>query len=75
MASLKEIVNPIFVEATPGSATALTDAEALGKFVVKIQAPAPDDPTSRHTFLFFLDRSDAMQLQKALSDALKGTAS
>lgn len=72
----RDLVNPIMVDTViPGSVTALTDAEAPGKFIVKVQALAPDDPTSRHTFLFSLDRDDAMQLQKALSNALKGTAS
>jgi hypothetical protein len=69
----KEIVKPVHIDTViPKSPGVVTTDDRPGIFIVKIQA-APD-PTSLHTFLFHLSRSDATQLQRALSIALQGTA-
>ena len=70
-----EIINPVIVDSVvSGSVTIISSPDVPGKIIVKIQAMAPDDPTSRHTFLFYLDRPDAMKLHETLSLSLSGTA-
>jgi hypothetical protein len=70
-----DILNPIHVDTViPGSPSVITTDDRPGIFIVKIQAADPPDQTSLHTFLFHLNRSDAIQLQRALSVALQGTS-
>jgi len=70
-----DIVNPIQIDTvTPMSVAALTDPQAPGKFVIKFQVSQPD-ATNLNTFLFYLDRIDAMILHESLSKCLKGTSS
>jgi hypothetical protein len=70
-----DIINAVLIDTvTPTSVVALTDPQAPEKIVIKFQASPPGE-TSLHTFLFYVDRPDAMILHNSLSDTLKGTTS
>jgi hypothetical protein len=70
----REIANPLHIDSVvQGSVTVLTSPESPGSIILKVQATLPGQ-TGPSTFLFYLDPSDAHQLNAALSACLKGSS-